>query len=218
VVTVPGVSIELCGGTHLQSTGQIGYFNIVSEGAVAAGVRRIEAITGFEAIYYLQNLKQEMEEIQSLLKAGSGQLKNKVMALQEQIKILNKEKQALADKLASGRGKDLLQEAQEINGIMVLSQKVEAPDVGALRKLMDDLRSKLKSGIILLGCEQKGKAMLILYVSKDLHDKFTAPALVKEVAKEIGGSGGGRPELAQAGGPNIQGLDKALEKIKELIS
>ncbi|MBT8764136.1 alanine--tRNA ligase [Desulfohalobiaceae bacterium Ax17] len=218
VVTVPGVSIELCGGTHLQSTGQIGYFNIVSESAVAAGVRRIEAITGFEAIHCLQNLKQEMEELQSLLKAGSGQLKNKVMALQEQIKILNKEKQALADKLASGRGKDLLQEAQEINGIMVLSQKVEAPDVGALRKLMDDLRSKLKSGIILLGCEQKGKAMLILYVSKDLHDKFTAPALVKEVAKEIGGSGGGRPELAQAGGPNIQGLDKALEKIKELIS
>ncbi|WP_457571669.1 alanine--tRNA ligase [Desulfovulcanus sp.] len=217
VVTVPGVSIELCGGTHLKRTGQTGPFCILSESAVAAGVRRIEAITGFEALSWLQKLKQEMEELQSLLKAGSGQLKSKVQSLQEQIKSLNKEKQALADKLASGRGKDLLQEAQEINGIMVLSQKVEAPDVGALRKLMDDLRSKLKSGIILLGCEQKGKAMLILYVSKDLHDRFTAPALIKEVAKEIGGSGGGRPELAQAGGPDIKKMDAALEKIKELI-
>ena len=217
VVTVPGVSIELCGGTHLKRTGQTGPFCILSESAVAAGVRRIEAITGHVSLSWLQKLKQEMEDLQSLLKAGSGQLKSKVQSLQEQIKTLKKEKQALLDKLASGHGKDLLQEAQEINGIMVLSQKVEAPDVGALRKLMDDLRSKIKSGVILLGCEQKGKAMLILYVSKDLHDRFTAPALIKEVAREIGGSGGGRPELAQAGGPDVKKLDNALEKIKEII-
>jgi alanyl-tRNA synthetase len=217
VISVPGVSMELCGGTHLQTTGQAGSLCIVSEEAVAAGVRRIEALTGWEALAQWRKMRTCVRDMQGLLRVAPEQLPQRVNALQEQVKSLTREKQTLMDKLSSSKGEDLLAEFREVAGINLLAREVDVPDANGLRKSVDDLRSKIKSGIVLLGTRQQGKAMLILYVSKDLHDRFTAPGLIREVASEIGGGGGGRPDLAQAGGPNVDGLKKAMEKIEGLI-
>jgi alanyl-tRNA synthetase len=217
VISVPGVSMELCGGTHLQTTGQAGSMCVVSEEAVAAGVRRIEALTGWEALAYWRKMRSRVRDMQGLLRVAPEQLPQRVNALQEQVKSLTREKQILMDKLSSSKGEDLLAEFREVAGINLLAREVDVPDANGLRKSVDDLRSKIKSGIVLLGTRQEGKAMLILYVSKDLQDRFTAPGLIREVASEIGGGGGGRPDLAQAGGPNVDGLKKAMEKIEDLI-
>ncbi|MGM0610529.1 MAG: alanine--tRNA ligase [Thermodesulfobacteriota bacterium] len=218
MIDIPGVSTELCGGTHLNTTGQAGSMCIVSEGAVAAGVRRIEAFTGWPALAYWQKMRAYVRGAQHALKVAPEQISEKISAQQEQIKELNREKQKLLDKLSSSKGGDMLSEVKKIGEINILAKEVDVPDAGGLRNLMDDLRSKLTSGIILLGSRQGGKAMLILSVSKDLHDRFTAPALIKDVASEIGGGGGGRPDLAQAGGPGVDGLDKSIGKLERIVS
>ncbi|MFW5791963.1 MAG: alanine--tRNA ligase, partial [Desulfohalobiaceae bacterium] len=218
VVSVPGVSKELCGGTHLRATGQAGCFCILTESAVAAGVRRIEAATGWQALEFFRGQRQELARIAALLKAQPGELSERVSELQTQLRQLVKENQALENRLSSSHGRDLLQEAEKIEGVTVLAARVGAPNVKALRDLMDGLRSRLESGVILLAGQQEDKVMLILSVSKDLHDHFTAPSLIKGVAAEVGGSGGGRPDLAQAGGSDPSGVDKALKRLKELVA
>ena len=218
VVEMAGESVELCGGTHLTSTGQAGSFCVLSEAGIAAGVRRIEALTGWDALRHWQELREEVRLAAATLKAAPNEVAKKIVALQDQAKALAKDLGALQAKVMSESGKDLADEARTIAGMTVLAKRVEAPDMNALRNLMDDLRSKIKSGIIALAAEIDGKAMLVLAVSKDLHGRFTAPDLIKEVSAEIKGGGGGRPDLAQAGGSEPAGIDRALAKLEAFLA
>ncbi|WP_028575192.1 alanine--tRNA ligase [Desulfonatronovibrio hydrogenovorans] len=217
VVSLGDVSMELCGGTHLRSTAQAGSFCIISEGAVAAGVRRIEAITGWDALKYWQSRRSRLESLQELLKAGPDQVTDKVSSLQEQLRQVSKENKALKEKLSSGASSELASSAREVAGIRFIARKIEDTDMNGLRKIMDDTRSKMESGVVLLGSVNNSKPSLLLFVSKDLHQRFTAPQLIKEVAAEIKGSGGGRPDLAQAGGADPDGLDRALARLEEVL-
>jgi alanyl-tRNA synthetase len=218
VVSLGDVSMELCGGTHLKSTGQAGTFCIVSEGAVAAGVRRIEALTGWAALRYWQDKRSRLESLQGLLKTGPEQLIDKVGALLDQLREISRENKTLKQKLSSGTGSELASAVKNVSGINFIARKIDDADMNGLRKLMDDIRSKMNSGVVLLASKNRSKPMLLLFVSKDLHDKFTAPQLIKEVAAEIKGSGGGRPDLAQAGGSDAQGLDRALSRLEEILA
>lgn len=217
VIDIPGVSRELCGGTHLRATGQAGFFCILSEAAVSAGVRRIEAATGWRALRTFQQQRAQLHEAAGLLKAPGSEVVARIQDLQEQLKAARKEKGALEAQLQSAKGGDLMAQVEDIGGMAVLATEVEAPDVKTLRGMMDDVRSKLSSGVVLLAAKQEAKAMLILYVSQDLHETFTAPELIKQVAQEIGGSGGGRPDVAQAGGGNPDGIPAALEAVRTLV-
>ena len=220
VVTAGDESMELCGGTHLSSTGQAGMFSILSESGVAAGVRRIEASTGWNTLSLWQNTREEIAEISALVKARPGELLTRVQALQQELRSARKEMERLAAQAASGKGKDIMSDVIEINGLKALLAETNAPNIKALRDLMDDVRSKLASGVICLAAkspEDDGKIHLIVAVSKDLLERFPAPALIKEIAPFIGGSGGGRPDMAQAGGTNAAGLTQAFDKLKELL-
>lgn len=219
VVEVQGVSMELCGGTHLSATGQAGSFLILSESGVAAGTRRIEAVTGLNALHHVRALRTEYEEGLHALKAKPGELVGRVKKLFDDIKAAGKEKEQLAAKLASGQGRDLMAGLEDVGGVKLLCAKVDAPNIKALREAMDDLRSKLPSGVVAIAAEQEGgKVSLIVAVSKDLHGRFTAPALIKDAAAAVGGSGGGRPDMAQAGGTNPAGIDEAFAKIRAAVA
>ncbi len=207
-------SMELCGGTHLSRTGQAGCFVILSEGGVAAGVRRIEAATGWNAYNIMNERRSELNALGALLKVRSSDLASRVEAMQKEIKTLRKE---LDKAQAASRG-DVMSAVEEIAGVKVLAVKAGAMNVKALREMMDDVRSKMPSGVACLVSEDNGKAQMILYVSKDLHDRFTAPALIRDVAAAIGGSGGGRPDQAQAGGSNPEGIDEAFKILKQKIA
>ena len=219
VVQVPGVSAELCGGTHLSATGQAGVFVILSETGVASGIRRIEAATGLNALNFLQEQRDELAQVQELLKARSGETADKVKGLQAQVRDKTKEVERLEAKLASGAGSDIMASMEEIAGVKVLAAKSEVSNVKSLREQVDALRSKVPSGIVCLGAElDGGKASIVVSVSKDLTDRFKAPDLVKAAAAEVGGSGGGRPDMAQAGGTDPSGLDRAMEALKKAVS
>jgi len=219
LVEVPGVSMELCGGTHLTSTGQAGSFVILSETGVAAGIRRIEGATGWNALNFLQTLRQEMGDVQAVLKARPEEVAARVKAMNAQVKALQKDLERLQTKLASGEGGARLAEVEEIAGVKVLAVKAEAASIKSLREQMDALKSKLPSGVAcIIAPGEDGKVTVLLSVSKDLHAKFTAPGLIKDVAAQVGGSGGGRPDMAQAGGTDASGIDKAIAKLKELVA
>jgi alanyl-tRNA synthetase len=218
VVEVPGESTELCGGTHLRSTGQAGSFVILSESGIAAGVRRIEALAGTKALEHFRNQAMLLQEISQQLKVPSSDLSAKINALLGQVRELQKQNASLEGRLLSSRGQDLLAQAKSVNGTRLLAARADVRDVKALRELMDDLRSKMDSGVIVLAAENEGKAMLIISVSKDLHDRFTASDLVKKLAPLVGGSGGGRPDMAQAGGGDPSGIPKVLEQAAILLA
>jgi alanyl-tRNA synthetase len=219
VIEVPGVSMEFCGGTHLDNTGIAGSFVITSESGVAAGIRRIEAATGHNAVAWLNERREAVSEAGAMLKAQPADLPRKVKDLQQQVKDMHKEMKSLQSKLASGAGRDMMSEVEEINGVKVLAVEVEAPNMGVMLEQMDALRSKLPSGIIcLVAPHEDGKVSVALAVTKDLHDRFKAGDLIKPVAGEVGGGGGGRPDLARAGGSNPAGVQNALAKLKELVS
>jgi len=219
LVEVPGVSMELCGGTHLTNTGQAGSFVILSETGVAAGIRRIEAATGWNTLGYLQGLRQEMAEVQAAVKARPEEVATRVKAMAAQVKTLQKDMERLQTKLANGEGGARMAEVEEIAGVKVLAVKTEAASIKSLREQMDALKSKLPSGVAMLAAPtEDGKVTVLISVTKDLHGKFTAPLLIKDVAAEVGGSGGGRPDMAQAGGTDPAGIDRALAKLKELVA
>jgi len=218
-VEVPGVSMELCGGTHLTQTGQAGSFVVLSETGVAAGIRRIEAATGWNALNQLQTLRREMGEIQAVLKARPEEAAAKAKAMAAQVKALQKDVERLQTKLASGEGGARMNEVEEIAGVKVLALKAETASMKSLREQMDALKSKLPSGVAMIAAPtDDGKVTVLLSVSKDLHARFTAPALIKDVAALVGGSGGGRPDMAQAGGTDVDGIDKAIARLKELVA
>jgi len=219
IIEVPGVSMEFCGGTHLDNTGIAGSFVITSEAGVAAGIRRIEAATGGNATQYLNERRAAVAEAGAMLKAQPAELTTKVKALQQQVKDMAKEIKSLQAKLASGAGRDMMSELEEINGVKVLAVELEAPNMGVMLEQMDALRSKIDSGIIcLVAGHDDGKVSVALAVTKDLHGKYKAGDLIKPVAGEVGGGGGGRPDMARAGGSDASGIPNAIAKIKELVA
>jgi alanyl-tRNA synthetase len=217
VVQIDDYSRELCGGTHVNRTGDIGFLKIVSESSVAAGVRRIEAVTGREAVKLVKKEEEELRKTASLLRSSTHEIADRVDRLMKHQRDLEKEIEALKGKLAAKDSADLLGKAREVNGIKVLSTLVDAPDVKTLRDFGDKLRDRLQSGIILLGSKTGDKAMLLCLVTKDLTGKYDAGKIVKEIAPIVGGSGGGRPDMAQAGGTKPENLQQALSKLNEII-
>lgn len=212
-------SIELCGGTHLRSTGEAGSFAILSETGVAAGVRRIEAVTGWNTLKLFEEMRTELARAASVLKSRPGELPAKAEALAKENRTLRKELEK--SRSACDQKRDLASEAVTLGGVRVVGATLPAIGLKALRELMDDTRSKLPSGVACLvapDIDKAGKVNLLLYVSKDLHDRFTAPALIKAVAAPIAGSGGGRPDLAQAGGTRPEGMDEALAVLRANIA
>ncbi|WP_065187938.1 alanine--tRNA ligase [Shewanella woodyi] len=213
VVTMGDFSIELCGGTHVGRTGDIGLFKITSEGGIAAGVRRIEAVTGAAAMAYVAAQKAELDQAAALLKADSNSVVTKLKAQLDRTKLLEKELSQLKDKLAAATSADLAGEAKQINGAKVLIKKLEGVDAGALRGLQDELKQKLGSGVVVLAIAGEAKVNLIVGVTKDLTAKVKAGELVASIAAQVGGKGGGRPDMAQAGGTEPEKLDGALEQV-----
>ena len=217
LVQIPGVSKELCGGTHTGATGDIGYFKIVSESSVAAGVRRLEALTGAAAVEAVQSLESETMKAAAVLKVSRSELAERVGKLLAALKEREREVETLKGRLAGASSRDLLSEAVEVAGVKVLAVKVEVDNPKALRDLADTVRDKLGSGVAVLGAESGGKALLLALVSKDLVKRFHAGNLVKVLAPMVGGGGGGRPDMAQAGGQNPGGLEEALAQVPALV-
>ncbi|MGZ3567324.1 MAG: alanine--tRNA ligase [Thermodesulfobacteriota bacterium] len=217
VVMVSDFSIELCGGTHSSRTGDIGLLKIVSESGVAAGVRRIEALTGEGAYRFIKEEERELWEIASSLKSVPGELSSKIERLLERQRELERELSSFQDKLAYQELSNLLPFIKEVRGVKVLSAKVDGKDIKRMREFVDQLKGKIGSGIILLGGESQNKVSLIMGVTSDLTHRFKANELIKKIALRIGGTGGGRADFAQAGGTDSQKLDEALKAIDDLI-
>ena len=215
VVSVDTFSKELCGGTHCRHTGEIGLFRIVAETGVSAGVRRIEALTGTGAMAHLKRLEAEVRDLTELLKVGPSELAAKTRKLMAQLKDKERELEQVKLKLASGSGSEA--QVRTIQGVTVHAQRADGMEGGELRTLADRLRDKLGSGVIALGSAKEGKASLLVVVTKDLTARVRAGDLIREMAAAIGGTGGGRPEMAQAGGKNPEGLNAALEKVFGLV-
>ncbi|MBB1451291.1 alanine--tRNA ligase [Pseudoalteromonas sp. SG43-1] len=213
VVTIGDYSIELCGGTHVERAGDIGLFKIVSESGIAAGVRRIEAVTGADAVAYVSEQEQQLHDVAALVKGDSASVLEKVTALLEKSKGLEKQIAQLSDKLASAAGASLLDSIVEINGVKLLVANVEGTESKALRGMVDDLKNKIGSGVIALGVASGDKVSLIAGVTKDLTGKVKAGELVNHMAGQVGGKGGGRPDMAQAGGSEPQNLAAALDSV-----
>ena len=208
-----GTSTELCGGTHVTRTGDIGLFKIVSEGGVAAGIRRVEAVTGEGALALVQSLSARVAEAAAALKTQPEELLPRIGQVQDQVKALEKELASLKSKLASSQGDELVSQAVDINGIKVLAATLEGADVATLRETMDKLKDKLKTAAIVLGSVKDGKVSLIAGVTADATAKVKAGELVNFVAQQVGGKGGGRPDMAQAGGTEPAALPGALQGV-----
>jgi alanyl-tRNA synthetase len=206
-------STELCGGTHVSRTGDIGLFKIVSEGGVAAGVRRVEAITGENALQYLRDTEATLKRAADLLRAGTDELPGKIEQLQDRSKQLERELAALKSKMAASAGGDLASQARDIKGVKVLSAQLDGVDGGALRDLLDQLKNKLGSAVIVLGTAAGDKVSLIAGVTADLVKTHKAGEVVNFVAQQVGGKGGGRPDMAQAGGTDPTKLAAALDSV-----
>lgn len=217
LVKMGDFSMELCGGTHVERTGDIGALKVISESSVAAGVRRIEAVTGEEALKYFKKVETELKKSAALLKANPMELSERIEKIQKHQKELEKEIDSLNSRLATKDLSDLFKKVKEIKGIRVLATVVDAADVKTLRDFGDKLRDKIQSGIILIGSKAGDNAMLLCLVTKDLTDKYHAGNIIKEIAPIVGGSGGGRPDMAQAGGPKPEKLKQALKKLQEII-
>ena len=212
-----GSSRELCGGTHVRRTGDIGFFKVLSEGGIAAGVRRIEATTGEGALAWAQQLEKEVAEL--AFEAGFRELnvagvRQRVASLQETNRALERELARLKSKLASAQGEDLASQAVEVNGARVLAASMEGADARVLREAVDQLKEKLKSAVVVLASADGGRVSLIAGVTPDLTSKVKAGELVNYVAQQVGGKGGGRPDMAQAGGTNPEKLPQALASVR----
>jgi alanyl-tRNA synthetase len=215
VVSISSFSKELCGGTHCRHTGEIGIFRIVSETGVAAGVRRIEAMTGSGAQAQIRHLEADIRELSDLLKVAPNDVVARTRKLLSQLKEKERELEEIKLKLASGAQGEA--KVRTLNGVTVHAQRADGMDQAGLRALADRVRDKLKSGVVALGSVTDGKVALLVVVTKDLTGKLRAGDLIREMATEVGGTGGGRPEMAQAGGKNPERLAAALEKVFTLV-
>jgi alanyl-tRNA synthetase len=217
VVSVGDFSMELCGGTHTHAAGDIGLFKIIQESGIAAGVRRIEAATGARALEIIRQQEAVIEQAATLLKSDSSQLESRIRKLLEHQRELERQVESLRGKLQSGQAGQLLDAVREVSGVKILAVKVDSMDGRQLREMADQLRDKLGSGVLVIGCEQEGKVNLLVAVSKDLTDRLHAGNLIRRLAELVGGKGGGRPDLAQAGGSNPQQLQAALDLSSQLV-
>ncbi|TXT25854.1 MAG: alanyl-tRNA synthetase [Gallionellaceae bacterium] len=212
-----GSSKELCGGTHVQRTGDIGLFKIIAESGVAAGVRRVEAVTGEGALAHIQRQERQLQEIAAALKSQPQEAAARVAQILDNAKALEKELAALKSRLASAQGDELANQAVDIKGVKVLAAQLEGADSKTLRETLDKLKDKLKSAAIVLSAVSEGKVNLIAGVTQDATAKVKAGELVNFVAQQVGGKGGGRPDMAQAGGTNPAGLKAALASVPEWV-
>jgi alanyl-tRNA synthetase len=217
IVDVPGFSMEFCGGTHVNRTGDIGLFKILSEASVASGVRRIEAVTGEGSIAKVNQEEETLEEIAQLLKSSETELKNKVQALLEEMKTKEKELASLKSKLAGSLVEEVLGSKKDVKGISLVVARTDELDPDGMRQLIDALKTKMGSGVIVLGSGKPDQIAFIAGVTKDLVGKVKAGDIVKEVAKITGGGGGGRPDLAQAGGKDASKVDEALKQVPQIL-
>jgi alanyl-tRNA synthetase len=213
-----GSSKELCGGTHVQRTGDIGIFKILSESGVAAGIRRVEAITGDRALTYLQKLDTQINQLAASLKATPSDLAQRISQLQDHARSLEKELERLGSKLAASQGDELMSQAVEVNGVKILAALLEGADAKVLRETLDQLKNKLKSATIVLASVQDGKVQLAAGVTADTIAKVKAGDLVNHVAQQVGGKGGGKPDMAMAGGTDPKGLTVALKSVQAWVS
>ncbi len=217
VVSLTEFSRELCGGTHTSRTGNIGLFKIVAESSIASGVRRIEALTGESALAFIQQTARVLNDTAHLLKDKPRAVPARVKKMQTDIKAFEKKVEQLKTKLATEASEAAPEAVRSIDGIKVMAQKVSVDTPAALRNLADQLKNKIQSGIVVLGSIAGSKAMLIAVVTQDLTDRYHAGSIIKQVAAEVGGRGGGRPDMAQAGGDQPENLDKALARAFEVI-
>ncbi len=218
VVKMGPFSIELCGGTHVKQTGEIGLFKIVGESGIASGVRRLEAITGEAAIAHVQQQQQLLTEVSGLLKSDVSGITTKIGQLQAQQKELEKALAAAKQKLASQQGADMLGQAVDINGVKVLVSKLDGVEAKALRGMVDDLKNRMGEGVVVLGVAGESKVNLIVGVTKGLTANVKAGELVNYLASQVGGKGGGRPDMAQAGGDQPENLGAALDSVNAWLS
>ena len=216
VLTI-GDSIELCGGTHVRRTGDIGLFKIISQGGVASGVRRIEAVTGLGALAWVQSEEADKQRIEGFYQATGGELMKKIAAEREDKKALQKKVEQLQAKFAAGGSRDLAAEAKDIHGVKVLATQMDGVDAKGLREAVDRLKDKLGRAAIVLASVADNKVTLIAGVTKDLMDRVPAGELVNQVALRVGGKGGGRPDMAQAGGNDPSGLEAALADVPQWV-
>jgi len=208
-----GTSRELCGGTHVRRTGDIGLFKIVAEGGVAAGIRRIEAVTGANALAYLQSLEGTVQGIAGTLKAAPAEVSGRLAQVMEQMRALEKEVAALKGRLASSQGDELLARAVDVKGLKVLAATLDGADAKTLRETMDKLKDKLKTAAIVLAAVDGGRVQLAAGVTADSVGRVKAGDLVNFVAQQVGGKGGGKPDLAMAGGSEPAKLGSALASV-----
>jgi alanyl-tRNA synthetase len=219
VITIgDAISRELCGGTHVRSTGEIGVFLLASEGAVAAGIRRIEAFTGEGAVREIQKEKDNLKGISAILKTTPDQLLAKVEHLIGEQKVKERQIESLKARLATKQSEDLINTAKEIKGVRVVSQEVAVANPKDLREFGDHLRDKLGSGIIVLGARGDSKVFLLCRVTPDLADKYEAKEIIKELSALVGGKGGGKKDMAEGGGPRASELKNALSKVYDMIA
>jgi alanyl-tRNA synthetase len=218
VLRIGEFSMELCGGTHVDRAGDIGFFKIVSESGVASGVRRIEAITGDAALDHVDKSDELLRDLSNLVRGSREEVKDKVRDALERIRQMEKEIRSLKDKLASGQGVDLASGAIDIQGVKVVATKIDGADAGALRNAVDQLKSKLKTAVIVLASvESSDKVVLVAGVTADVTSRIRAGELVGTIAAHVGGKGGGRPDFAQAGGSNPGAIDAALAAVPEIV-
>ncbi len=218
VVQIGDYSLELCGGCHVHNTSEIGLFKILSETGIGAGTRRIEAVTGQNAYQAMKEQVQVLRDAAAILKTNTKEVPHRIETLQSQVRELLREKEALSSKLGNLEAGSLINEKVEVNGVSLIVKKVNAADMNGLRSIVDDLKNKLSSGIVVLGAVNNDKVNIVAGVTKDLISKgYHAGNLVKEVASRCGGGGGGRPDMAQAGGKDPEKLESALESVVEAV-
>ena len=218
VLRIGDFSMELCGGTHVSRAGDIGFFKIVSEGGVASGVRRIEALTGDAALDYVEKSDELLKDLSGLVRGSREDVKDKVRDAIERIRQMEKEIRSLKDRLASGQGVDLASAAVDIQGVKVVATRIDGADAGALRNAVDQLKGKLRSAVVVLASvESSDKVVLVAGVTADVTARIKAGELVGTIAAQVGGRGGGRADFAQAGGSNPGALDAALATVPEMV-
>jgi len=217
VVKIPGVSMELCGGTHTDSTGEIGVFKIVSEGSISSGVRRIEAVTGAGALEYIRKRDELLTAVTDVLKTTPREAPERIEKLLGQVKSLTRE----VEKLKSGGGRltveDVIGDAREKNGVTVVARVLDDMDPKSLREFSDRVKDRMKKSIIALGSVADGKAIILVSVTEDLADTYKANEIIRDMAAMVGGKGGGRPDMAQAGGPKGENIEQAINKVYDSI-
>jgi alanyl-tRNA synthetase len=218
IIKMGDYSQELCGGTHVKNTGAIGLFKIISETGIASGVRRIEAITGMETYRYLNHLEKQLDDLGSVLKTNKENLLLKSQSIVDELKQKDRDIEKMKKEKSKDISKEILDAKKEIKGINLITYRLEDVDMDGLRNLGDELKNKIESAVIVLASTVDDKILFLTMVTKDLNKKgILAGNIVREVAKATGGNGGGRPDMAQAGGKDISKLNSALENISALI-